>query len=190
MIKEFKLFEEQLKLFNDKEFYSLGHSENFLYHVTNIRNLNSIQKYGILPYFGDTVRNFYSDYYEFDEPDEDENEDDRKIPIYQQPRGGMMPEALLDDYKKPFKVAGCGFGFIGIKSGVFEKMKRPWFGPVPVPNIDEETGEKTEDFILVGEDLSWCTKAINSGFEIWVDPDVRVTHQKTFPLPFMSQMQK
>lgn len=116
--------------------------------------------------------------------------EDRHIPIYQQPRGGMMPEQLLDDYKKPFKVAGCGFGFLGVKSGVFENMPRPWFGPVAVPNYDEKTGEKTEDFILVGEDLSWCTKAINSGFDIWVDPNVRVVHQKTFPLPFMSQMQK
>ena len=69
-------------------------------------------------------------------------------------------------------------------------MPRPWFGPVAVPNVDEETGEKTEDFILVGEDLSWCTKAIKSGFDVWVDPNVRVVHQKTFPLPFMSQMQK
>jgi hypothetical protein len=116
--------------------------------------------------------------------------EDRHIPIYQQPRGGMMPEQMLDEYKNPFKVAGCGFGFIGIKYGVFEKMPRPWFGPVPVPNYNEETGEKTEDFILVGEDLSWCTKAINSGFDIWVDPNVRVVHQKTFPLPFMSQIKR
>jgi hypothetical protein len=116
--------------------------------------------------------------------------EDRHIPIYRQPRGGMMPEQMLDDYKKPFKVAGAGFGFIAVKSGVFENMPRPWFGPVAVPNIDEKTGERTEDFILVGEDLSWCTKAINSGFDIWVDPNVRVVHQKTFPLPFMSQMQK
>jgi GT2 family glycosyltransferase len=49
---------------------------------------------------------------------------------------------------------------------------------------------RTEDFILIGEDLSWCTKAINSGFDVWVDPNVRVIHQKTFPLPFMSQIQK
>ena len=111
--------------------------------------------------------------------------EDRHIPIYQQPRGGMMPEQLLDDYHKPFKVAGCGFGFIGVKSGVFENMPRPWFGPESVPNIDEETGEKTEDFILIGEDLSWCTKAIKSGFDIWVDPSVRVVHQKTFKLNWM-----
>lgn len=116
--------------------------------------------------------------------------EDRHIPIYQQPRGGMMPEQLLDNYKNPFKVAGCGFGFVGVKNGVFEKMPRPWFGPVPIESFDEKTGEKKEDFILVGEDLSWCTKAIKSGFDIWIDPDVRVVHQKTFPLPFMSQMKK
>jgi hypothetical protein len=116
--------------------------------------------------------------------------EDRHIPIYQQPRGGMMPEQLLDNYKNPFKVAGCGFGFVGVKNGVFEKMPRPWFGPVPIESFDEKTGEKKEDFILVGEDLSWCTKAINSGFDIWIDPDVRVVHQKTYPHPFMSQKKK
>ena len=108
--------------------------------------------------------------------------EDRHIPIYNQPRGGMMPEDMLLKIKEPFEIAGCGFGFLCVKSGVFENMKRPWFGPVPVESYDEETGERLEDFILVGEDLSWCTKAIKSGFKIWVDPLVRVVHQKTFNL--------
>jgi hypothetical protein len=116
--------------------------------------------------------------------------EDRHIPIYNQPRGGMMPEQLLDKYKEPFKVAGCGFGFLCVKSGVFEKMPRPWFGPVAVPNYDEKTNKKTEDFILIGEDLSWCTKAINAGFDIWVDPEVRVLHQKTFKLHWARDMQQ
>ena len=111
--------------------------------------------------------------------------EDRHIPIYNQPRGGMMPEQLLYERKEPFKIAGAGFGFLCVKQGVFEKMPRPWFGPVPVPNYNEKTGERTEDFILVGEDLSWCTKAINCGFDIWVDPSVRVIHQKTFNLNWM-----
>ena len=115
--------------------------------------------------------------------------EDRHIPIYNQPRGGMMPEDMLLEKKEPFKVAGVGFGFLCVKQGVFENMSRPWFGPVPIINYDEETGEKTEDFILIGEDLSWCTKAINSGFDIWVDPLVRVTHQKTFPLIWKDQLQ-
>jgi GT2 family glycosyltransferase len=111
--------------------------------------------------------------------------EDRHIPIYNQPRGGMMPEEMLLKKTEPFEIAGAGFGFLCVKSGVFENMKRPWFGPVGVENIDEKTGEKTEDFILVGEDLSWCTKAIRAGFKIWVDPLVRVTHQKTFKLYWM-----
>lgn len=108
--------------------------------------------------------------------------ENRSIPIYNQPRGGMMPESMLDDYTKPFKVAGCGFGFLGVKSGVFENMPRPWFGPESVPD-----GDNGEVFLLIGEDLSWCTKAIKAGFDIWVDPSVRVVHQKTFPLVWSNQ---
>jgi hypothetical protein len=108
--------------------------------------------------------------------------EDRHIPIYNQPRGGMMPEEMLLNIKEPFEIAGAGFGFLCVKYGVFENMKRPWFGPMPIETFDEETGERVEDFILMGEDLSWCTKAIKTGFKIWVDPLVRVVHQKTFRL--------
>jgi hypothetical protein len=107
--------------------------------------------------------------------------EDRHIPIYNQPRGGMMPEEMLLQKKEPFKIAGAGFGFLAVKYGVFEKMPRPWFGPVAIPNTDQ-TKETNPEFILIGEDLSWCTKAINCGFDIWVDPLVRVTHQKTYQL--------
>ena len=34
----------------------------------------------------------------------------------------------------------------------------------------------------MGEDLSWCVKAQNLGLEIWIDPRVRVRHQKTMNL--------
>lgn len=118
--------------------------------------------------------------------------EDRMIPIYNQPRGGMMPEQMLLQKTEPFKVAGTGFGFIAVKNGVFENMPRPWFGPVAIPNTAEDKG-KSPEFILIGEDLAWCTKAINAGFEVWVDPQVRVTHQKTFKLYWMDilqQMQK
>jgi hypothetical protein len=107
--------------------------------------------------------------------------ENRHVPIYNQPRGGMMPEKMLLKNKKPFKVAGAGFGFIAVKYGVFEKMSRPWFGPVAIPNTDENK-DVNPDFVLIGEDLSWCTKAISCGFDIWVDPTIRVVHQKTFNL--------
>lgn len=105
--------------------------------------------------------------------------EDRRVPIYHYPRGPMMAEADLLEKSDLFKVSGCGFGFIAVKKGVFEKMPRPWFGPVAIPNIDANKDINPE-FLLIGEDLSWCTKAINCGFDIWVDPKVRLTHQKTF----------
>lgn len=104
---------------------------------------------------------------------------DRTVPIYTQVRGNMMSEEELLTKTDPFEVVGAGFGFISMKNGVFEKMPRPWFGPVAIPN---EGNDSNPEFVLIGEDLSWCTKAIRSGFDIWVDPSVRVTHQKTFPL--------
>lgn len=72
---------QQLSLFTEP--HNLINDKSFLYHVTNIKNLGSIQKYGILPDFGETVRLYYSDYYDFDEPDWDEKDDERKTPIYQ-----------------------------------------------------------------------------------------------------------
>jgi hypothetical protein len=115
--------------------------------------------------------------------------EDRMIPIYNQPRGGMMPEKMLLEKTDPFKVAGAGFGFLAVKYGVFENMPRPWVGPVSISNTAEDKDSNPE-FILIGEDLAWCTKAIKCGFDIWVDPKVRVVHQKTFQLYWLDQIQE
>jgi hypothetical protein len=50
------------------------HSRNFLYHVTNIKNLNDIKSYGLLPQFGETLKQAYANYYKIDE-DEDERQE-------------------------------------------------------------------------------------------------------------------
>jgi hypothetical protein len=69
----------------------------------------------------------------------------------------------------------CGFGFLCVKNGVFENMERPWF--------DSEIFERDgRTMTTVGEDNSWCVKAHRSGFKIWLDPKVRVVHNKTMPL--------
>jgi hypothetical protein len=77
---------------------------------------------------------------------------------------------------EPVKVAGCGFGFLAVKSGVFESMSRPWFQSVMVTNDDGFS------FPMMGEDLSWCKRAIDLGYDIWFDPTVRVTHNKMMKL--------
>lgn len=103
---------------------------------------------------------------------------DRTATIYYEPLGDALTEEQVLSHREPFKAAGVGFGFLAVKQGVFESMKRPWFSQVEVMVKNKETGEEEYKFPLMGEDLSWCTKAINLGYDIWVDPAVRVTHHK------------
>jgi hypothetical protein len=49
-----------------------------------------------------------------------------------------------------------------------------------------ETGQDEYKFPLMGEDLSWCEKVHQMGIDIWVDPLVRVGHQKTVKLRWPS----
>lgn len=80
---------------------------------------------------------------------------------------------------EPIQIEGCGFGFLCVKSGVFEKLSRPWFQSISGKiTVDD----KEIDFPIMGEDLSWCKRVRNNGVEIWFDPTVQVTHQKTFKL--------
>lgn len=75
----------------------------------------------------------------------------------------------------PFEIFGAGFGFIAMKSGVFENIPRPWFEAV-FQRIENDEGK--EMFIPWGEDYSWCKKAHEAGFKIYLDPSIKVNHYK------------
>lgn len=77
------------------------------------------------------------------------------------------------------KIDGCGFGFVAIKQGVFEKMPRPWFQSA---NASHEIEGGIYNFNVIGEDLSFCMNAKKLGFEIWFDPTVKVNHHKSVVL--------
>lgn len=79
-------------------------------------------------------------------------------------------EFMLHD--EPVEVGGVGFGFVAMKSGVFEKCDRPWF------LINRVTWTDVEYPVNVGEDYSWCANAQRNGFKIYVDPTVKVRHHK------------
>jgi hypothetical protein len=72
----------------------------------------------------------------------------------------------------PVEVDGVSFGFLSIKQGVFEKMSRPWF------DLRYASLETTDFPVLYGEDYSWCLKAKENGFKVWLHPLVRVEHHK------------
>lgn len=77
------------------------------------------------------------------------------------------------------KIEACGFGFLAVKSGIFEQLSRPWFQSV---NKDIVVEGKTYNFNVIGEDISWCSRVKDLGYDIWLDPTVRVTHEKTVQL--------
>lgn len=67
--------------------------------------------------------------------------------------------------KNPFKVTLCGFGVVLIKTEVFEKLEWPYWENIRTPG-----GVKR------GEDLYFCRKARDAGFDIWCDPKVKCNH--------------
>lgn len=76
--------------------------------------------------------------------------------------------------EKEQEIYAAGFGFIAMKHGVFEKIKRPWFECV----FETVKSEEEEFFVPLGEDFSWCKKARESGFKIYLDPTVSLSHYK------------
>lgn len=76
---------------------------------------------------------------------------------------------------EPFKVDYCGFGWMLIKKGVYEKIPYPWFVP-RVIQLKKPDGTILED--VCSEDISMCQDFKKYGFDIWVHPKVRVGHQK------------
>jgi hypothetical protein len=99
-----------------------------------------------------------------------------EVTVYKELLGGGYSYEEILKMKEPIKVGGCGFGFVAIKKGVFESLSRPWFQSVLIKTKDDF------EFPLMGEDLSFCKRATDLGYEIWFDPTVRVTHHKTMKL--------
>lgn len=69
-----------------------------------------------------------------------------------------------------FKASYTGFGFVAIKQGVLENMPYPWFQPKWITN------ERFYDFCA--EDVGFCWSAQECGHDIWIDPTIKVGHEK------------
>jgi hypothetical protein len=87
---------------------------------------------------------------------------------------GVPIDAVLK-MNKIVEVAGVGFGFIAVSSGVFEKLNRPWFKHFE-QTIQKDDGSFIQDSI--GEDISWCVNAQRKGLKVYFDPSVLVNHLK------------
>lgn len=82
----------------------------------------------------------------------------------------FLNEDSIKQRKGLIDVAYTGLGFMLVKKGVFESLEYPWFQP-----IFHEIGT-ARDFS--SEDTSFCKMIREKGFNIWVDPQIRVGHEK------------
>ncbi len=72
----------------------------------------------------------------------------------------------IDDLpRNPFKVKYCGFGCVLVKFKVFEKLEWPYW------KNEFKPGQITK-----GEDIYFCDKAREAGFDIWCEPKVKCSH--------------
>jgi hypothetical protein len=83
----------------------------------------------------------------------------------------FMDKTTMSARTEPFKASYTGFGFVSIAAGVVESMEYPWFQPRWVSN------DRFHDFCA--EDVGFCWAAQEAGQEIWIDPTVRVGHEKS-----------
>lgn len=85
----------------------------------------------------------------------------------------LLSSEEIEKKKAPFKADFVGMGFVLMKKGVIEKLEYPWF------TLGEHTlsnGVRRQ----LGEDVTFCMKIRDAGFDIWVDPTVKVGHSKTY----------
>jgi hypothetical protein len=73
------------------------------------------------------------------------------------------------------KVDYNGMGFMLVRRGVFEALEYPWFGP---KYFQFEKGDNAV-YDFCSEDVAFCLSAKAAGFPVWVDPSIRVGHEKT-----------
>jgi hypothetical protein len=90
-----------------------------------------------------------------------------------------IPKSEIMQMSGETTVQSAGFGFITMKSGVFEKINRPWFKHY-TQTLKKEDGSELE--MVLGEDISWCIDAYKLGIKIYFDPEVLVKHTKKIPI--------
>ncbi len=79
-----------------------------------------------------------------------------------------LTEDKLGD--KLIEVDYSGMGFMLVKYGVYEKLGFPWF-KMRINKVNNYS-------LLLSEDVVFCTKAKEYKYKIYVDPQVKLGHEK------------
>lgn len=76
----------------------------------------------------------------------------------------IMPPKRFEEYPlQPFQVAGCGMACVLINTDILRA-------------VQNKNGTCFTPMVNIGEDLAFCMRARELGFEIWAEPMVRLGH--------------
>ena len=84
----------------------------------------------------------------------------------------------IESKTDPYVIDWVGMGWFLVKAGVMEKIKYPWFAPVTV-RVSKTKEEEEHCYDSLSEDLSFQLALKEAGFDIWIDPTIRLGHEKT-----------
>lgn len=80
---------------------------------------------------------------------------------------------------EPFKAQVCSNGIMLVKTEVFENLKKPYWKTL----WTEDDTSKT-----LGADLYFFRKALEAGYDLWVDPQIKCEHYRTVGLLEMAKL--
>lgn len=95
--------------------------------------------------------------------------------LYQEMDDGTYLNVVPESETEPLKVDAAGTGLFLTHMSVFEKLGYPWF----METYIQPTGGVVQ---FMNEDIAFCRKLREAGYEIWCDPLVQATHWKTLPI--------
>ena len=84
----------------------------------------------------------------------------------------MQDKDIENKKGKLFKVDYTGLGWMLVRKGVIEKMKYPYF--YPRKQAWKQYG--WEEFVW--DDVEFCMRVREMGHDIWIDPNIRIGHEK------------
>jgi GT2 family glycosyltransferase len=97
-------------------------------------------------------------------------------PAYVNTEQGLMPFAVLPSLEKPFQVSAVGGACFLVHRDVYQALSDNCPTHTNYPWQDEEIAL---DGGMRGEDLTFCNRITNNGFEIWYEPRAVFGHVKT-----------
>lgn len=98
---------------------------------------------------------------------------------YNEVEDGQYAPIEVPEHMTPFQVSAVGSGILLAHTDVYRAIPQPWFWIEWFERLDEN-GEQVRQ--IMNEDIAFCRRAREAGYDIWVDPLAECIHWKALPL--------